>query len=62
MQWHTLPCTDYCKCEGGDICCSHFTRRQMYIEDDDGELDVDDEYIYTLFTCYRYLHIGMPHT
>ena len=38
-----LSCTDYCKCEGGDSCCSPFTSRQMDIEDDDGELDVDDD-------------------
>ena len=37
-----LSCTDYCKCEGGDICCSPFTSRQIEIEDDDGEPDVDD--------------------
>ena len=31
-----LSCTDYCKCEGGDICCSPFISKQMDIEDDEG--------------------------
>jgi len=38
-----LSCTDYCKCEGGDTCCSPFTSKQMDIEDDEGEPSVDDE-------------------
>ena len=33
----------YCKCEGGVTCRSPFTSKQAYIEDDGGELDVDDE-------------------
>jgi hypothetical protein len=35
--------TDYCKCEGGDICRSPFTSKQMDIEDDEGKPSVDDE-------------------
>ena len=38
-----LSCTDYCKCEGGDICCSPFISKQMDIEDDEGGPSVDDE-------------------
>jgi len=38
-----LSCTDYCKCEGGDIGCSPFISKQMDIEDDEGEPSVDDE-------------------
>ena len=38
-----LSCTDYCKCEGGDICCSPFISKQLDIEDDEGEPSVDDE-------------------
>ena len=37
-----LSCTDYCKYEGGDICCSPFTSKQMDIGDDEGESSVDD--------------------
>ena len=36
-----LSCTDYCMCEGGDICCSPFASKEMDIDDDKG--DVDDE-------------------
>ena len=36
-----LSCTDYCKCEGGDCCCSPFMSKQMDIDDD--ERSVDDE-------------------
>ena len=35
-----LSCTEYCKCEGGDMCYSQFTSKD--IEDDDDEL-MDDE-------------------
>lgn len=39
-----LSCTDYCKCEGGDICCSPFTIKHMDIEDDEEEQpDVDTD-------------------
>ena len=38
-----LSRTDYCKCEGGNICCSHFISKQLDIEDDEGEPSVDDE-------------------
>ena len=38
-----LSCTDYCKYEGGDICCSPFISKQMDIEDDEGETSVDDK-------------------
>ena len=30
-----LSCTDYCKCEGGYICCSPFISKQMDIKDDE---------------------------
>ena len=36
-------CMDYCKYEGGDICCSPFISKQMDIEDDEGETSVDDK-------------------
>lgn len=39
-----LSCTDYCKCEGGDICGSPFTNKHMDIAEDQGELDVDNDY------------------
>ena len=38
-----LSCTDYCKCEGGDFCCSPFLSKQMDIEDDEREPSDDDE-------------------
>ena len=38
-----LSCTDYCKCEGGDICCSPFISKQMDIEDDERGPSVDDD-------------------
>ncbi|KAG0722875.1 hypothetical protein GWK47_043722 [Chionoecetes opilio] len=38
-----LSYTDYCKCEGGDICCSPFASKHMDIEDDERELHVDNE-------------------
>ncbi|KAG1672088.1 Down syndrome cell adhesion molecule-like protein Dscam2 [Nymphon striatum] len=34
-----LSCTDYCKCEGGDTCCSPLTSKHMDIEE---EQDVDN--------------------
>ncbi|KAK2190381.1 hypothetical protein NP493_82g02018 [Ridgeia piscesae] len=37
-----LSCTDYCKCEGRDICCSPFISKQLDIEDDEGGPSVDD--------------------
>ena len=38
-----LSSTDYCTCEGGNICCSPFISKQWDIEDDEGEPSVDDE-------------------
>ena len=38
-----LSCTDYCKFEGGDICCSPFISKQMDNEDDEGWPSVDDK-------------------
>ena len=50
MQWHTLQlqqCRPFMhgllQVRGRRICCSPFTSRQMDIEDDDRELDVNDE-------------------
>ena len=31
-----VSCTDKCKCEWGDICCSPFISKQLDIEDDEG--------------------------
>ena len=36
-----LSCTDYCKCDGGVGCFSHFKR--MNIEDDEGSLSASDD-------------------
>ena len=36
-----LSCTNYCKCEGGDACHSHFTSKQANGQDDEGNLDDD---------------------
>ena len=38
-----LSCTDYCKCEGGVACYSHFTIKQMNIEDKLSGNDDDEE-------------------
>ena len=35
-----LPCTDYCKCEGGVVCFSPFNNQQMEEEDVEEELKV----------------------
>ena len=35
-----LSCTEYCNCEGGDICCSPFTGKQIDIDDIEEELYV----------------------
>ena len=52
-----LSCTDYCKCEGGDICCSAFISKQMDIEDDEGG-QVSMTHKYTLcFLVIIYMHI-----
>ena len=39
-----LTCTNYCKCEGGDACHSHFTSKQANGQDDEGNFDDDDHY------------------
>ena len=49
-----LSCTDYCKCEGGVACCSHFTSRQMEEEDDEEEEEnsLDNEEVHNqLLQC-----------
>ena len=49
-----LSCTDYCKCEGGDICCSPFISKQMDIEDDEGgQVSMTNKYtLYFLIIIY----------
>ena len=50
-----LSCTDYCKCEGGDICCSPFISKQMDIEDDEGG-QVSMTNTYTLYFLVINIH------
>ena len=53
-----LSCTDSCKCDGRDICCSPFISKQLDTEDDEGERsDMMNKFTLHFFVLYIYIYI-----